>query len=80
MPELIGCAYCGRRVSSEAARNVGGEVVCPGCVDAQRRRVKAEQQLRKRERAQTQGLTLAGLLLTAGYDSSACFEVRTCQS
>lgn len=37
MPTLIACARCGRRVSSEAAKRVAGEVLCPPCVPERRR-------------------------------------------
>jgi len=42
MPELLTCANCGRRVSSEAARNMAGRVVCPPCVPVVRDALAAE--------------------------------------
>ncbi len=42
MPELLNCKHCGRKVSSEAARRIGGVVVCPRCVPAVKQQLKDE--------------------------------------
>jgi len=60
MPELIHCGHCGRKLSSQAARRVGGVTVCPNCVavvkaaaKARKIKTKTQRQLEKtRQRLQ----------------------------